>query len=288
MAVSNRRPSFQFYPSDYLIDEKVTLLTLEQEGIYIRALSFCWREGSIPACPKKLAFMIGKGCTEEMARLVQGCFKVGDDQERLVHPRLQAEVQKQNEFYSKCSSAGRRSAKKRQESARILAASKLNVGCDLVETTFEAKSNSSSSSSSASSTSSIINTNTDTKVELTGKNDSIPDEASVTLTSKIKSSKKVFSPEGKKQYLKHVYLNREQALRVKKFYEAHGLSNADIHTGIQLLDNWLDKKTINRRDLLDDARAITGWVYKEVLDVKAKELKLQREESMTNGGWHKV
>jgi putative transposase len=40
-------PAFQFYAADWLADEAVSVMGLEEEGAYIRALCYCWREGSI-------------------------------------------------------------------------------------------------------------------------------------------------------------------------------------------------------------------------------------------------
>jgi len=44
-----KAPAFQFYAADWLADEAVSVMSLEEEGAYIRALCYCWREGSIPA-----------------------------------------------------------------------------------------------------------------------------------------------------------------------------------------------------------------------------------------------
>lgn len=137
-----RSPAFQFYPADYLADEKVQLLTLEQEGAYIRAISYCWREGSIPANPDTLAFLIGKGCTSEVARVVQGCFKGGSTTDRLVHSRLEAEREKQAIWRAKSSEGGKLSGAIRAKRAKESILSRSKGGCNLVEP----KGNSSSSS----------------------------------------------------------------------------------------------------------------------------------------------
>ena len=41
-------PAFQFYPKDWLGSRRVSLLPIEAEGAYIRALCYCWDYGSIP------------------------------------------------------------------------------------------------------------------------------------------------------------------------------------------------------------------------------------------------
>jgi len=57
----NSPPAFQFYAADWLADADVTMMTLEEEGAYIRALAFCWREGSIPADEKRLSVLLKGG-----------------------------------------------------------------------------------------------------------------------------------------------------------------------------------------------------------------------------------
>jgi Protein of unknown function (DUF1376)/DnaB-like helicase C terminal domain len=57
-------PAFQFYPADYLADANVQMMTLEEEGAYIRLLSYCWREGTIPADNASLSRLC-KGASDE-------------------------------------------------------------------------------------------------------------------------------------------------------------------------------------------------------------------------------
>ena len=111
-----KSPAFQFYPRDYLTDEKVQVMDLGHEGPYIRALCHCWLEGSIPADPKQLSKLIGKGCTEEIARVVQGCFNQNPtDRLRLVHKRLDLEREKQTLWSQKSSAGGKKSGEIRRK-----------------------------------------------------------------------------------------------------------------------------------------------------------------------------
>ena len=66
----NKAPAFQFYAGDYLSSSRVTLLTLEEEGAYIRLLCHCWLHGSIPNDPEMIARLIGKGCSTTLASKV--------------------------------------------------------------------------------------------------------------------------------------------------------------------------------------------------------------------------
>lgn len=106
-------PAFQFYAADYLADEKVALMTLEEEGAYIRALAYCWREGSIPADEDRLGILL-KGAPTTVVRVVKRCFKQSSqDGERLVHPRLEQEREKQRVWREKSAKGGAKSAEVR-------------------------------------------------------------------------------------------------------------------------------------------------------------------------------
>lgn len=130
-------PAFQFYAADYLADEHVQLMSLEEEGAYIRALAYCWREGSIPANPQALSRLL-KGGSTTVVRVVQARFKQHPEfADRLVHPRLEAERQKQEKWRTKSSEGGRKSAEKREKKSKARVV--------------QPNGNSSSSSSSASS-----------------------------------------------------------------------------------------------------------------------------------------
>lgn len=146
----SKAPAFQFYPADYLADENTAVMTLEEEGAYIRALCFCWRHGSVPEDLDQFCRLIGKGCTHDVGRVVQRCFKGGSNQPgRLVHPRLELERQKQGEWSKKSSDGGKKSAEVRRAKALALinsGGSETKGGCEVVPTKPEPKGNSSSTS----------------------------------------------------------------------------------------------------------------------------------------------
>lgn len=149
MAVSGKSPAFQFYAAEWLADEHVRLMTLEQTGAYIDALAICWREGSIPACPDMLARLIGKGCTREIAAHVQLRFNLSstgqlNGEVRLEHKRLNLEREKQRIRSAQMSKAGKKSAAlKAQVQVPDTTTVKVNSG----STQVQPKYNSSSSSS---------------------------------------------------------------------------------------------------------------------------------------------
>lgn len=53
-----RRPWFKFYASEWLSNRRVALMSPACKGVYIDLLALCWQEGSIPADPAELAFLL--------------------------------------------------------------------------------------------------------------------------------------------------------------------------------------------------------------------------------------
>jgi hypothetical protein len=138
----SQSPAFQFYPADWLGDENVSSMSDAQEGAYIRALCFCWREGSIPedtAALMRMIFKFGSTLTMDDLRVVQRCFNHPSNiPGRLLHPRLEKERLKQAEWATKSKNGGVKSAEIRRENAKLKGGS----------TKGQPKANSSSSSSS--------------------------------------------------------------------------------------------------------------------------------------------
>jgi len=155
--MSSKPPAFQFYPSDWLGSQRVSLMSLEEEGAYIRLLSYCWQHGSIPADPEQIARLIGKGATTALAMRVatmfqpplqdplEGALPDGYKQAAvLVHDRLLHERQKQIHHREKSREGGLKSAAKREKARKEAKREARGV-----EKPLEPKSNSSSSSSSS-------------------------------------------------------------------------------------------------------------------------------------------
>lgn len=95
-----KAPAFQFYAAEYLADMNVQLLTLEQEGAYIRLLAFCWREGKVPNDDIRLAALC-KGCKVSILGVVKSLFQVSEDGSFLFHKRLEKERAKHEAFRDK-------------------------------------------------------------------------------------------------------------------------------------------------------------------------------------------
>lgn len=112
-----KSPAFQFYPSEWLSSQRVSLMTLEEEGAYIRLLCYCWQHGSIPVDTEKCAKLIGKGGSTTVARVVQAMFQHDPlDDSRLIHDRLEVELAKQDEWRRKSSEGGKKGAESRKQS----------------------------------------------------------------------------------------------------------------------------------------------------------------------------
>lgn len=151
--MKGKAPAFQFYPQDYLASSRVAEMTLEEEGVYIRLLCYCWSTGSIPADPERCARLAGKGCSVETATVVQRSFNEHPtDKQRLIHDRLEIERENQRKRREQAAEAGKESAKKRkpQQSSPPASSQLPSVNNDRA-TDVQLNVNPSSASSSASS-----------------------------------------------------------------------------------------------------------------------------------------
>lgn len=112
-----RSPAFQFYPKDFLTDENVDVMTLEQRGAYITLLSKCWIEGSLPMDQTKLKAMCNHPSNwNSIWESLTPCF-IENGQGRLINPRLEKERKKQEEWRTKSRRGGILSGKARREKA---------------------------------------------------------------------------------------------------------------------------------------------------------------------------
>ncbi|MBG8552334.1 DUF1376 domain-containing protein [Hymenobacter sp. BT594] len=154
-----KSPAFQWYAADYLADERVTLLSLEAEGAYVRLLSYCWREGSIPANPALLSAMCKYADVKVIKAALALFTKVGAPSGRLIHKRLEEERGKQEAFREKQIENGKRGGRPRKDLGNPNETQTKGLGF-FGETQTEPKktSTTSTSSTTTSSTSEEINT----------------------------------------------------------------------------------------------------------------------------------
>ncbi len=115
MSKPTKAPAFQFYPSDFVSDMNVAVMTNQERGCYIMLICFCWKEGSIPNSIKSIAKILRE--TEQdmmlMWQAISPCFIQSEDGERLRHPRLDAEREKQAAHSAKQSEGGKAAMRKR-------------------------------------------------------------------------------------------------------------------------------------------------------------------------------
>jgi uncharacterized protein YdaU (DUF1376 family) len=111
--MADTRPSFQFYPRDYLTSVKVLAMSYEARGLYVHLLCLCWLEGSLPADPAMLARLchLTPKAFAPLWRQVSPCFTSTDD--RLRNARLDREREKQDTYRDAKSRAGKLGNQKR-------------------------------------------------------------------------------------------------------------------------------------------------------------------------------
>jgi len=106
-----KRPSFQFYPADWLSDMQLRMLPWASKGLYMDLLCYCWREGWIPSDSSAIAQL--SGCHD--SAIIQPCLKLFQvdpiDPSKLIHKRIQEEKNKQDQYSKERSESGKRGAK---------------------------------------------------------------------------------------------------------------------------------------------------------------------------------
>jgi uncharacterized protein YdaU (DUF1376 family) len=99
-----RSPAFQFYPGDFLSDRNVVVMSMHERGLYITLICHAW-QSPLPADPVELSRICGVPLTSfrKFWPAVSKCFRDVDGQ--LVHPRLERERGKQQEYKRRQSDA---------------------------------------------------------------------------------------------------------------------------------------------------------------------------------------
>lgn len=147
---SSKAPAFQFYPSDFLSDPNVIVMSLAERGAYITLLCVCWQQGSLPIEQNRLARLCGVTLQafKKLWPALDPCFRIRHSHvDRMINPRLERERLKQLDFKRRQSdngSKGGRPHRNPTESQNKAAGFK-------IETQTEPKKSSSSSSLSSSS-----------------------------------------------------------------------------------------------------------------------------------------
>lgn len=114
---AEKAPAFQWYPKDYMTDERVLQMTHTEKGIYVDLMNVCWLEGSLPLETVALAGIL-KLPLRRFTKLwetsiVRQCFQLQDDG-RLHHKRLDAEREKQSKYRGTRAENGRKGGRPRK------------------------------------------------------------------------------------------------------------------------------------------------------------------------------
>ena len=148
----NKPPAFQFYPKDWLSDEKVLMMSSAEEGAYIRLLCHAWLNHGLPDDDEKLAHLsrLGPDWHNGSGAKLRECFRKHNN--KLQQNRLEKERQKQRQYAKQRSLAGLKSAKLRfqQKNERSTKSQRnCNEKTNSRSTVVQREFNSSSSSSSS-------------------------------------------------------------------------------------------------------------------------------------------
>jgi uncharacterized protein YdaU (DUF1376 family) len=107
--MKSKSPAFQFYPSDFVSDLNVLLMTAQEVGAYLLLMSHCWLEGALPDDMNVLAHIARIEQTAFEASWttrIGRCFELTEG--GWTHPRLQAEREKQQAFSEKMRDSAQR------------------------------------------------------------------------------------------------------------------------------------------------------------------------------------
>lgn len=142
---AEKSPAFQFYPKEFLTDRNVAGMSLQERGAYITLLCLCWQEGWLPADLTRLANMVGAPLSvfRKFWPAIEVCFVASED--RLVHPRLEKEREKQANYKRRQSDKGKASAATRKATT---VEPRFGPGCHPVDDQRQPKGNSPSPSPS--------------------------------------------------------------------------------------------------------------------------------------------
>ena len=111
---SMKSSGFSFSPSEYLANQQIQMMSLEEEGVYIRLLSYCWQNGSVPKDPEQAARLVGKGASTTVVASVLRLFQATQNPQELTHFDLQQQKERLTQWKEKSAAGGRKSAATRK------------------------------------------------------------------------------------------------------------------------------------------------------------------------------
>lgn len=113
---------FTFSPTEYLAHQQIQMLSLEEEGIYIRLLAYCWQNGAVPSHPDQAARLVGKGASATVVASVLRLFQASENPDELVDLELQRQKERLIQWKEKSAAGGRKSAAGRKVGSTTLEA----------------------------------------------------------------------------------------------------------------------------------------------------------------------
>ena len=113
-AADRAPPAFQFYPDDFLNDDKVAGMSLQEIGAYVVLLCHAWTNRGIPSDQDRLSRILGvsRPALAKLWPALKPCWQAADDG-RLVNPRMERERELQAAYREQQADSGRRGAQKR-------------------------------------------------------------------------------------------------------------------------------------------------------------------------------
>jgi uncharacterized protein YdaU (DUF1376 family) len=96
------------------------MMSLEEEGVYIRLLSYCWQNGSVPKDPEQAARLVGKGASTTVVASVLHLFQSTQNPQELTHSDLQRQRDRLAHWKEKSAAGGRKSAASRKGGSTTL------------------------------------------------------------------------------------------------------------------------------------------------------------------------
>jgi hypothetical protein len=125
------------------------MMNYPERGMYWHLICYCWVQGSLPADLGAISriLQVDVCAVEDAWRQIGKCFKVSSkDHAILLHPRLEIERDKQEQWRKKCGLGGKHSAHKRKHKKYL---DTEQVSCQIVPSKPQLKVNSSTASASA-------------------------------------------------------------------------------------------------------------------------------------------
>jgi len=129
----NKPPAFQFYPKDFIVDDKVAVMNMEARGVYITLLCFCWNNNGLTNDQEELKEMCGNPENwEKIWKKVGKCFH--ENNGKLYNKRLDKERKKQEFWREKSKEGGIKSGESRRKKVKPKGGSnKTKGGSQMVE-----------------------------------------------------------------------------------------------------------------------------------------------------------